>query len=92
MLINTCTKTAFTFNDKFYEQIDGVSIGGLLSPLLANIIMTEMEKNVVRKLIDDGTIRFYTRFVDDTLLLIKEEDIDRVKNEFENFDKNLKFT
>ena len=92
LLIDTCTKTAFTFNDKFYEQIDGVSMGGSLGPLLANIIMTEMEKNVVRKLIDDGTIRFYTRFVDDTLLLIKEEDIDRVKNEFENFDKNLKFT
>ena len=41
-------------------------------------MMTELEKKVVKRLIDDGTIWFYTQFVDDTLILIKEEDIDRV--------------
>ena len=80
------------YNEKFYEQTDGVSMGGSLGPLLANIIMTEIENKVVWKLIDDGIITFYTRFVDDTLLLIKQEDINRVKTEFEKFDKNFKFT
>ena len=45
-------------------------MGGSLGPLLANIIMVELEAKVIRPLIDDGTIKFYTRFVDDTLLLI----------------------
>ena len=31
---------ALSFNNKLYEQRDGVSMGGLLGPVLANIIMT----------------------------------------------------
>jgi hypothetical protein len=92
LLLDTCTKTAFSFNGQLYEQIDGVSMGGSLGPLLANIIMVELEAKIIRPLIDDGTIKFYTRFVDDTLLLIKEEDIERIKNALERFDSNLKFT
>ena len=67
-------------------------MGCSLGPLLANIIMTELEKVVVDKLLQDGTIRFYCRYVDDTLMLIKPCDIQRVKTEFEKFDKNLIFT
>ena len=92
LLRDICTKTAFLFNGTVYEQIDGVSMGGSLGPLLANIIMVELEDKIVRKLINDGIIKFYTRFVDDTLLLIKKDDIERVKAEFESFDTNLKFT
>ena len=51
-----------------------------------------MEDKVIKELIDNGTIKFYSRFVDDTLLLIKEKDVELVKAEFEKFDKNLKFT
>ena len=29
-ILNTCTKTAFTFNNKLYEQRDGVSMGSSL--------------------------------------------------------------
>ena len=72
LLVGTCTKTMFSFNGKFYEKTDGVSMGGSLGPLLAYIIMTECEEKVLERLLEDGTIRFYTRFVDDTLLLIKE--------------------
>ena len=54
--------------------------------------MAELEDKVVRELLNDGTLKFYTRFVDDTLLLMKKEDVERVKTKFENFDKNLKFT
>ena len=54
--------------------------------------MTELEKVVVDKLLQDGTIQFYCRYVDDTLMLMKLSDIQRVKDEFEKFDRNLKFT
>ena len=40
-LIDSCTKTTFSFNSKIYKQIDGVSMGSSLGPVLANIIMTD---------------------------------------------------
>ena len=46
-------------------------MGSSLEPVLANIIMTELEDVVIKPLITNGTIKFYTRFVDDTLLVIK---------------------
>ena len=67
-------------------------MGASLGPVLANIIMTEMERCVVDRLIESGKIKFYTRYVDDTLLLVKPEDIDDVLHQFNNFHRNLEFT
>ena len=44
LILDSCNKTAFSFNDKIYEQIDGVSMGSPLGSFLANIILTEFEK------------------------------------------------
>ena len=33
------SQTHFTFNSKFYNQIDGVTMGSPLAPVLANIFM-----------------------------------------------------
>ena len=80
------------FDGVIYEQIDGVSMGAALGPVLANIIMTEMEKIVVDKLIENGKIKFYIRYVDDTLLLVKPEDINEILQQFNNYHRNLEFT
>ena len=42
LILDTCTKTAFLFNNIIYEQKDGVSMGSVLGPVMANIIMTEL--------------------------------------------------
>ena len=75
-----------------YEQLDGVSMGGSLGPVLANIIMTQCEKVIVDKLIEDGIIKFYIRYVDDTILVIERTDISCVLNKFNSFHDNFKFT
>ena len=49
LLIDACTKTSFIFNNTIYEQKDGVSIGSPLGPVLANIIMTDLEKKCNQK-------------------------------------------
>ena len=67
-------------------------MGASLGPVLANIIMTECEKKVADKLIRNGTLKFYVRYVDDTLMLIKRTDIEKVQKAFNKFDSNLKFT
>ena len=67
-------------------------MGDALGPVLANIIMTELERVVVDKLIGSGKIKFYARYVDDTLLLVKPEDIDDILNRFNAYHNNLEFT
>ena len=92
LITDTCTKTAFSFNNKLYQQKDGVSMGSSLGPVLANIIMTELENKIIKPLITDGTIKFYSRFVDDTLLIVKPENVKQLHDQLNKFDKNLRFT
>ena len=92
LIKDTCSKTAFMLDGIIYEQTDGVSMGASLGPVLANIIMTEMERCVVDELIDRGKVKFYSRYVDDTLLLVKPEDVDEILHKFNSFHKNLEFT
>ena len=92
LIRDTCSKTAFLSGGVIYEQKDGVSMGSSLGPVLANIIMTELERSVVSRLIRSGCIKFYARYVDDTLLLVKPEDVDRILSEFNKFHRNLEFT
>ena len=43
-----CTKNShFTLNSKTYVQIDGVTMGSPLDPVLANIFMVELEQNII---------------------------------------------
>ena len=92
LILDTCSKTAFTFGGIIYEQKDGVSMGASLGPVLANIIMTELETVVVDRMIQSGRIKFYARYIDDTLLLVKPEDVDEILKEFNSFHPNLEFT
>ena len=92
LISDTSKKTTFSFNNQLYEQCDGVSMGSSLGPVLANIIMTELEIVIVRNLIADGTVAFYARYVDDTLLLIKPENVQKVLMKLNSFHKSLNFT
>ena len=69
LISDTCQKTAFSFNGKIYEQTDDVSMGGSLGPVSVNIIVTECEKVIVNQLIENNIVKFYIRYVDDTLLV-----------------------
>ena len=63
-----------------------------LGPVLVNIIMTELEKIIVKDLVDKSLIKVYMRYVDGTLLLVKEKDIKLIHKCLNSFDKNIKFT
>ena len=67
-------------------------MGSSLGPVIANIFMTELEKFILDELINDNIVKFYIRYVDDTLLLIKTEDTDKILKKFNSFDKNIQFT
>ena len=67
-------------------------MGSTLGTVLANIIMAELEDLSIKPLIANGTIKFYTHFVDDTLSLIKPDNVKEVHNSLKKFDQNLHFT
>ena len=67
-------------------------MGSSLGPVLANIIMTQMESEIVKPLETKGMIKHYMRYVDDTLLLIKPENVETVLRKFNSFHNNLHFT
>ena len=54
--------------------------------------MTELKDAITKPLIADGTIKFYSRFVDDTLLVMKSENVSQVHKALNKFDNNLRFT
>ena len=89
LIKDTCSKTVFSANNKLYQQIDGVSMGSSLGPLLANIIMTEMEKKIIKKFVDDRILLFYGRSVNDTLVVIKREHLKLVHICFKQFWEEL---
>jgi len=67
-------------------------MGSSLDSTLANVIMTELEKVIVDELVVSGMIKFYIRYVDDTLLLTKPESVDGILRKLNSFDKNLQFS
>ena len=64
--------------------------GGSLGPVLANIIMTECEKVIVNQLIENNIVKFYIRYVDDTLLVLRNKDTDIVLNKFNSLKQKFK--
>ena len=64
-------------------------MGACRGPVLTNIIMTELELVDVDKMVNSGLIKFYGRYVDDTLLLVKPENVDNIIKAFNKFHKNL---
>ena len=88
LIIEFCIKTAFSFNNKIYKQMDGVSMGSPFGRVLANITMTKLEKVTVKDLVETSLITVYMRYVDDTLLFANIKLIHEYLN---SFSKNIKF-
>ena len=63
-----------------------------LRPVLANIIMTELETVIFDKLFAANLLKFYIRYLDDNLALIKESDVKIVLKKLNSFHPSLKFT
>ena len=39
----------FKFNENYYKQVNGLPIGLSLSPILADIVIQDLEENVLKK-------------------------------------------
>ena len=84
--------THFLFNSNFYDQIDGVSMGSPLGPVLANLFMGCHETKWLDEF-QKSEVLLYRRYVDDIFCMFKKE---KDANEFFSFlntqHPNIKFT
>ncbi|XP_017467171.1 PREDICTED: uncharacterized protein LOC108359711 [Rhagoletis zephyria] len=87
-----CTKEnrCFKYNDKIYEQKSGMPMGSPASPVIADIVMEELLNEFEKD--SDSKPRLLTKYVDELFAIVKTEDIDKMLNTLNNFNKTLKFT
>ncbi|XP_066920538.1 uncharacterized protein [Clytia hemisphaerica] len=88
LLLKLTTESTFIFNSKFYKQIDGCTMGGPLSVILADIYMTKIENEIVRPL----NPSFYYRYVDDIITKRKKNRRDNLFKKLNSKKSKLKFT
>ena len=93
LLEATCMDTYFLFNDELYHQVDGVAMGSPISCTFANLFLGFYEKKWLEDCPIDFKPIFYKRYVDDTIVIFKDE---QQANFFLNYlnskHGNIKFT
>jgi len=79
--------TYFKFNDKIYKQTYGAPMGSPLSPIVADLILQNLETLILGEL--TFTPPFYMRYVDD---IAPHNSLDELLHKFNSFHTRLKFT
>ena len=84
--------THFSFNDKFYEQVDGVAMGSPLAPRLANLFLGYHEGNWIENYAGVKPL-YYKRYVDDVIAVFNDESEAKTFLDYLNTKHaNIKFT
>jgi len=73
-----------------YKQNFGTPMGSPLSPIIADIVMQELEDTVLNTV--EFPIPIFYRYVDDILMAVPTEKIDYILNTFNKFHSRLQFT
>ncbi|XP_011882019.1 PREDICTED: uncharacterized protein LOC105569853 [Vollenhovia emeryi] len=84
------SSTSFSFNGQFYEQIFGSPMGSPLSPILADLVMDDLETFCLEQL--EFEVNTYYRYVDDVFTIIPNNKIDDILKVFNSYHPRLKFT
>ena len=90
LLLEICLKnTYFSFQDQFYEQVEGVAMGSLVNPIVAKLYMKYFEQNTLSTA---PTQRLWQRYVDDTFVIQKEVNKQDFLQHINTVDPAIQFT
>ncbi|XP_023225628.1 uncharacterized protein LOC111626481 [Centruroides sculpturatus] len=79
----------FEVNNKFYTQQTGISMGSVIGPKLAELVMVDIDQ-AIKKFTG---IKFYKRYVDDIIILYDQEltKLEEIEEKINKLNDNIKF-
>ena len=89
LLSSLISNVKFSFNNTTFEQTHGLAMGSPLSGSFSEIFMGKMEKDMASKL---KSLKLYGRYVDDTIIIVPDEEIDDIFNLFNAQHPAISFT
>jgi len=84
------SSTYFTFNNIIYKQTYGTPMGSPLSPVIADIVMQDLETSCLNRI--NCKLTFYFRYVDDIVMAAPSEKTDLIFKTFNEYHDRIKFT
>ncbi|XP_055715097.1 uncharacterized protein LOC129809288, partial [Phlebotomus papatasi] len=90
-ILRYCLETSyFVYEDQYYHQIDGMPMGGPLSPVIADLVMDHALTSILNTIPEN--VLCLTKYVDDIFCLIPHEKVNDTLNAFNGFHHKLQFT
>ena len=90
-LLEFCiTSTYFSFQGKFYEQVEGAAMGSPLSPVVANLYMESFGVEAIRSA--PHPPQLWKRFVDDTFTILQSSKREGFLEYLNSIDQHIQFT
>ena len=90
-LLEFClTITYFQYDGEYYQQLERASMGSPASPIVANLFMENFERKALA--LFTTPIKFWGRYVDDTIVIIKRHLIDDFTTHISSLHPSIKFT
>lgn len=78
------------FNSKIYKPKSGIAIGSCVSPIIADLVMTDILNSAVHELGYDPIL--LVKYVDDILIIAPKDEIENTLTVFNNINESIKFT
>ena len=89
LLLEFCLKnTYFSFQDQFYEQVEGAAMASPVSSIVVNLYMEYLEQ----KALSTAPPKFWHRYVDDTFVIHKEANKQGFLQHINSVDPAIRFT
>ncbi|XP_039309325.1 uncharacterized protein LOC120358632 [Solenopsis invicta] len=82
--------TYFKFDDITYKQNFGTPMGSPLSPIIADLVLQDLETEVLSAL--DFQVPFFLRYVDDIATAVPRDMVNFTLDKFNSFHPRLQFT